>query len=211
MGGPPGVINDGDVTALAGAMSLQRNAMLGVAMGSSEAAGFLDRNGRIQGWLTELAFAPVDLNPQAASDEWSGDRGVGALYFSQQAVNKLAPAAGIQFPADMDVPTRLKNVQERMARQETAARAIFETIGVYLGYAIPWYREFYDFDNLLILGRVTSGEGGEIILTKAKAILASEFPELSARIDIVVPDEKSRRVGQAVAAASLPARRQKNV
>ncbi len=209
-GVPLVVINDGDVTALAGAMSLQRNAMLGVAMGSSEAAGFLDRNGRIQGWLTELAFAPVDMNPQAASDEWSGDRGVGALYFSQQAVNKLAPAAGIQFPADMDVPARLKNVQDRMARQETAARAIFETIGVYLGYAIPWYREFYDFDNLLILGRVTSGEGGEIILTKAKAILASEFPELSASIDIVVPDEKSRRVGQAVAAASLPARGQKN-
>ncbi len=203
-GVPLVVINDGDVTALAGAMSLEKNAMLGVAMGSSEAAGFLDRNGRITGALTELAFAPVDLNPSAAADEWSGDRGVGALYFSQQAVNKLAAPAGIQFEASTDLPTRLKRVQERMSKNDPVARRIFDTIGVYLGYAIANYREFYAFDNLLILGRVTSGTGGEIILARAKQVLSQEFPELANQIQIFVPDEKSRRVGQAVAAASLP-------
>ena len=208
-GVPLVVINDGDVTALAGAMSLERNAMLGVAMGSSEAAGYLDRNGRIQGWLTELAFAPVDLNPRAAADEWSGDRGVGAMYFSQQAVNKLAGPAGIEFEAAIDLPTRLKLVQGRMDKGDPAARRIFETIGVYLGYAIPLYREFYGFENLLILGRVTSGAGGEIILEQAKEVLAKEFPELAAGIQIFVPDEKSRRVGQAVAAASLPETRRR--
>ena len=199
------VINDGDVTALAGAMSLKENAVLGIAMGSSQAGGFLDRHGTITGWLNELAFAPVDLNPRAAVDEWSGDAGVGALYFSQQAVNKLALAAGWDFPEDTGLPERLRLTQERATAGDPVARQIFESIGVYLGYAIPLYAEFYDFKRLLILGRVTSGDGGEIILAKAREVLRVEFADLAKRIKLVVPDEKSRRVGQAVAAASLPA------
>jgi len=203
-GVPLVVINDGDVTALAGAMSLGKNAMLGVAMGSSQAAGFLDRAGSLPGWLTELAFAPVDYNPAAPPDEWSGDRGVGALYFSQQAVNKLAPAAGFAFPKEMGLPERLKEVQQKADAGDTHALRIFETLGVYLGYAIPHYHDFYDFENMLILGRVTSGAGGEVIMKKAREVLAKEFPELAPVITLHVPDEKSRRVGQAVAAASLP-------
>lgn len=196
------VMNDGDVTALAGALSLQQTGMLGIAMGSSEAAGFMDKRGRILGWLNELAFAPVDYNPQAAADEWSGDYGVGALYFSQQAVNKLLPAAKIKLPKAMDLPERLKEVQNLMAAGDERAAKIYETIGVYLGYTIPHYLDFYDFDHMLILGRVTTGKGGDIVIEKAREVLAMEFPEVS--INIHVPDEKSRRVGQAVAAASLP-------
>lgn len=198
------VANDGDVTALAGAMSLGRNAMLGIAMGSSEAAGYLDPRGRITGWLNELAFGPVDLNPDATVEEWSGDRGVGALYFSQQAVNKLAPAAGLSFPEDMPLPERLKEVQERADRGDASALAVFETIGVYLAYALPHYADYYDYENVLILGRVTSGSGGETLLRKAKDVVQGEFPELAEKVTVHVPDEKSRRVGQAVAAASLP-------
>lgn len=199
------VMNDGDVTALAGAMALKENAVLGLAMGSSQAGGFLDRNGTITGWLNELAFVPIDLNPRAAVDEWSGDAGVGALYFSQQAVNKLALAAGWTFPKTMDLPERLKVVQDKMAADDPVARQIFESIGIYLGYAIPVYADFYDFKNLLILGRVMSGMGGELILQKAQEVLRGECADLAERINLVVPDEKSRRVGQAVAAASLPA------
>ena len=198
------VMNDGDVTALAGALSLRRPGMLGMAMGSSEAAGFMDRQGRILGWLNELAFAPVDVNPAAAADEWSGDLGVGAMYFSQQAVNKLLPAAKIKLPAGMGLPERLKQVQDLMAREDARAARIYETIGAYLGYTIPLYRAFYEFDDMLILGRVTTGQGGDIVLAKARAVLKSEFPELAASLRLHVPDEKSRRVGQAVAAASLP-------
>ncbi|GLH74718.1 hypothetical protein GETHLI_32200 [Geothrix limicola] len=201
---PIEVINDGDVTALAGALSLGLSGILGIAMGSSEAAGFLDRSGRITGWLNELAFAPVDANPEAGTDDWSGNPGIGAAYFSQQAVNKLAGPAGITFPDDMGLPERLKVVQERMAVGDPAAQAIFETIGIYLGYVIPWYAEFYDMEHAMILGRVTSGPGGELILAQAKEVLAAEFPELAQRLSIFLPDEKSRRVGQAVAAASLP-------
>ena len=205
-GVPLVVMNDGDVTALAGALSLGKKGMLGIAMGSSEAGGFMDKQGRILGWLNELAFAPVDINPAALPDEWSGDSGVGALYFSQQAVNKLLPAAGIEMPKDLGLPERLKKVQEIMAGTDAAAKAkaarIYETIGVYLGYALPLYAEFYDYENVLILGRVTTGEGGDIVLAKAREILAREFPDVT--INLFVPDEKSRRVGQAVAAASLP-------
>jgi predicted NBD/HSP70 family sugar kinase len=155
--------------------------------------------------LNELAFAPVDFNPAAAADEWSGDLGVGAMYFSQQAVNKLLPAAKIKLPAGMGLPERLKQVQALMSRGDARAARIYETIGVYLGCTIPLYASFYDFEHMLILGRVTTGKGGDIVLARARTVLKSEFPELAAKIQLHVPDEKSRRIGQAVAAASLPA------
>jgi predicted NBD/HSP70 family sugar kinase len=198
------VMNDGDVTALAGALSLRKKGMLGIAMGSSQAAGFLDKKGRIPGWLNELAFAPVDYNPEAATDEWSGDRGVGALYFSQQAVNKLLPATGISLPENMGLPERLKEIQSLMAKGDQRAARIYETIGIYLGYTMAHYANFYDFNDALILGRVTTGNGGDIVLEKAREVLKLEFPGLASKIALHVPDEKSRRVGQAVAAASLP-------
>ena len=201
---PVAVINDGEVTALAGALSLRQKGTLGIAMGSSEAVGFIDRNGHILGWLNELAFAPVDYNPEAAADEWSGDKGVGALYFSQQAVNKLLPAAGINLPTEMGLPERLKEVQALMVKGDARAAKVYETIGVYLGYAIPHYADFYDFAHLLMLGRVTTGKGGDIVLSLAREVLERQFPDVAGRIAIHVPDEKSRRVGQAVAAASLP-------
>src|SRR5437867_3014977 len=202
-GVPLEVANDGDVTALAGAMSLQTNGVLGVAMGSSQAAGFLDAQGRITGWLNELAFAPIDYNPRAAEDEWSGDIGCGVQYFSQQAVVRLAPAAGIDLvkghPAE-----QLKFVQELHRQGDPRPTRIFETIGVYLGYALAHYAEMYDFRHLLTLGRVTSGAGGELIVQEAKEVLRADFPELAHRLSLHLPDEKSKRVGQAVAAASLP-------
>ena len=201
---PLTVMNDGDVTALAGALSLGENGMLGLAMGSSEAVGYMDPEGRILGWLNELAFAPVDYNPDAPADEWSGDRGVGALYFSQQAVNKLLPAAKIKLPAKMGLPERLVEVQNLMAAGDERAAKIYQTIGVYLGHAVPHYLDFYQFGHMLVLGRVTTGEGGDIVISKAREVMESEFPDAAGRVAIHVPDEKTRRVGQAVAAASLP-------
>lgn len=202
-GVPLDVINDGDVTALAGGLSLDETGILGIALGSSEAVGYLDRDGHITGWLNELAFGPVDANPKGGVDDWSGNPGVGAAYFSQQAVNRLAESGGISFPGEMLLAERLKVVQALMAQGDATAREIFETIGVYLGFTIPWYAEFYDLKHVMILGRVTSGAGGEVILSRAREILAAEFPELAGRISIFLPDERSRRVGQAVAAASL--------
>jgi len=205
MGAPLEMVNDGDVTALAGAMSLEDNGVLGIALGSSQAAGYVAPDGTITGWLNELAFAPVDYNPDASVDEWSGDRGVGATYFSQQCVFRLAPRAGIELPEDITPAAKLKFVQEKLEAGHVGARQIWETMGVYMGYAIAHYADFYELRHILILGRCTSGKGGQIILDGANVVLAEEFPELAARIHIQLPDEKSRRVGQSIAAASLPA------
>jgi predicted NBD/HSP70 family sugar kinase len=202
---PLEVINDGDVTALAGAMSLEDNAVLGVALGSSEATGYVDANGRIMGWLNEMAFAPVDYNPSAAPDEWSGDIGVGALYFSQQCVFRLAPKAGIPIPADITDAEKLKFVQEKLEGGHEGALKIWQSMGIYLGYGLAHYADFYDIKHLLILGRCTSGRGGDLLLEGANQVLKAEFPELASRIHVQLPDEKSRRVGQSIAAASLPA------
>lgn len=204
-GVPLEIINDGDVTALAGAMSLEDNAVLGVAMGSSEAAGYVDREGHIVGWLNELAFAPVDYSPTAPLDEWSGDKGVGALYFSQQAVFRLAPKVGIAIPGGITDAEKLKIVQQKLEAGDEGAAKIWQTIGVYLGYTIAHYKDFYNLRHVLILGRVTSGKGGPIILQEANKVLQAEFSELADKINIQLPDEKSRRVGQSIAAASLPA------
>ena len=196
------VVNDGEVTALAGAMSLNDSAVLGVAMGSSQAAGFVNPEGNITSWLNELAFAPIDYNPAAPVDEWSGDYGCGVQYFSQQGVGRLIPAAGLKIDLGLGLPDKLVAVQHAMAGGDERAAAIYETIGVYLGYTIPHYAEFYDFRNLLLLGRVTTGAGGALIVQRAEAVLREEFAELAVKIHM--PDEKEKRHGQAMAAASLP-------
>ncbi|MEO0017161.1 MAG: hypothetical protein RLZZ522_444, partial [Verrucomicrobiota bacterium] len=164
------VVNDGEVTALAGSMSLPANRVLGVAMGTSQAAGYVDGAGHIKPWLNELAFAPIDYRDDAPIDEWSQDIGCGALYFSQQAVARLAPAAGFDF-GKLPFPEQLVKVQEAQTAGDPRASAIYETIGCYFGYAIAHYADYYDIANLLILGRVTSGEGGHIIINEAETVL----------------------------------------
>ena len=201
---PVEVANDGDVTALAGAIDLDDNSILGIAMGTSEAGGYVDPNGNITGWLNELAFVPVDYNPASMADEWSGDFGCGVKYFSQDAVIKLAPAAGIHLDASLTPAEKLKAVQDLQEAGDKRVDGIFESIGVYLGYAIANYALYYDIKHVLVLGRVTSGKGGELILAKAHEVLEKEFPELLAKLDVGMPDESNKRVGQSIAAASLP-------
>ena len=204
-GVPFEVVNDGEVTALAGSMALDDNAVLGVAFGSSLAAGYVTPHGNITGWLNELAFVPVDYRENAPVDEWSGDSGVGAQYFSQQAVARLLRPAGIDLPSEMPVPEKLVEVQKLMASGDNRAHKIYETIGTYLGYTMAHFADFYAIRNLLVLGRVMTGKGGDVILSVAGKVLKAEFPELSESIRVHVPGETEKRHGQAVAAASLPA------
>ena len=199
---PIEVANDGDVTALAGAMDLNDNKVLGIAMGTSEAAGYVDGNGNITGWLNELAFVPIDFCKDAIVDPWAGDYGTGAMYFCQEGVIKLSPAAGIELDPALSPAEKLKVVQGLMKEGDERAAKIYETLGVYFGYSIAYYAMFYDIKHLIIMGRATSGDGGTILLDNAKKVLAEEYPELD--INLYIPDEKSRRVGQSVAAASLP-------
>ena len=198
------VANDGDVTALAGAMSLSSGAVMGIAMGTSEAAGYVTPEGKIPGWFNELAFAPVDLQRDAPQDEWSHDFGVGCKYFSQDAVIRLAPRAGIGLPDELSPAEKLKAVQKLAEEGHEGARKIFVTIGCYLAHTLSLYASFYDLRYLLVLGRVASGVGGELLIGECRRVLHEEYPELAAQVTVMLPDEKARRVGQSIAAASLP-------
>jgi len=198
------VVNDGDVTALAGAISLKDGAVLGLAMGTSAAGGYANDAGTITNWLSELAFVPVDYREEAPADEWSGDGGCGVQYFSQQAVSRLLPASGLDIDPELDKPEKLVEVQKLMEEGNDQAAAIYRSIGVYLGYAIPQFARFYEIRHLLLMGRVLSGKGGDLIIEHANAVLRDEFPELASKVEVTTPDEKMKRHGQAIAAASLP-------
>lgn len=198
------VANDGDVSALAGAMGLGKGNLMGIAMGTSEAVGYVDEDQNVLGWINELAFAPVDLQEGAMQDEWSTDFGVGCKYFSQDAVIKLAPVAGIEIDPELSLAEKLKVVQALMEQDDQRAIDLFETIGAYLAYTVVLYSQFYNIEYMMLMGRVMSGKGGDTILRVCNEILKDEYPELAEKCLVTLPDEKMRRVGQSVAAASLP-------
>ncbi|HPV99669.1 MAG TPA: hypothetical protein PLP20_01260, partial [Oscillospiraceae bacterium] len=167
------------------------------------AAGYIDREGGITGWLSELASVPVDANPQNGPDEWSGDFGCGSRYFSQEAVIRLAPAAGVRLEETLSPAEKLCEAQRLLAEGNDGARRIFASIGACLGHSLAYYYDLYGCESVLLMGRVVSGEGGDILLEKAREVLAGEYPEVAERLSVALPDEASRRVGQSVAAASL--------
>jgi predicted NBD/HSP70 family sugar kinase len=105
----------------------------------------------------------------------------------------------------MPLPEKLKLVQSLMAKGDARAQKIYATIGTYLGYGVAHFASFYDIQHVLVLGRVTSGAGGNDILNGARRVLDVEFPDLAKRIEFHVPNEHEKRHGQAIAAASLPA------
>ncbi len=201
---PCAVVNDGDVSALAGAALLGERDVLGIAMGTSMAAGYVDGGGRITGWLNELAFVPVDAAPDAPVDPWSGDRGCGVSYFSQESVIRLARDAGIALDGSLSPAEKLTAVQALAERGDARALAIFDTVGGYLAHALALYRSLYPFRHVLLLGRVVSGVGGERIAARCRAVLARDYPALSQAATLHLPPENQRRTGQAAAAALLP-------
>lgn len=199
---PCRVINDGDAAALAGAMAIGQGNLLGIAMGTSQAGGFVDEGLRVTGRLNELAFVPVDVSEGAPRDGWSGDLGCGVSYFSQEGVIRLALRAGLE-PEGTTPAERLCAVQEAMDRGDERASAVYETLGIWLGHALSYYQIFYDCRHVLLLGRVVSGNGGEAVLKACRQTLAEDYPELT--LDLHLPAEGMRRTGQAIAAAALPA------
>ncbi|MFU8848050.1 MAG: ROK family protein [Opitutales bacterium] len=203
-GVPFQIANDGDVTALAGAMQEGQGEYLGISMGTSLACGYVDHERRITSMLNELAFVPVDFQANGPKDEWSGDQGCGVQYFSQQAVARLAPKAGIAVDPEASMPVILEQVQALADQGDERALKVFQSIGVYLAHALALFSEHYAIQHVLLLGRVMSGAGGECLLGQAKEVLALEFTDLAAKIRISVPDDRLRRHGQAIAAASLP-------
>jgi predicted NBD/HSP70 family sugar kinase len=201
---PFAVMNDGEVTALDGAMSLRSSPVLGISLGTSLGGGYVTAQGGVTPWLNELAFAPIDYAPGAAVDEWSGDRGCGVQYLSQQGAARLGEAAGFAFPSDLDAAERLAAIREASRLGDARADAVYDSLGVWLGYAVAHYADFYALQDVLLLGGVTSGPGGERLIAMAGRVLAAEAPESCDRVRLRLPEESGRRHRQAVAAASLP-------
>ncbi len=199
------VVNDGEVTALAGSMSLGENAILGIALGTSTAAGYVTRRGQHHVVARRARVRADRLQPRRR-----GGRVVGRLRRRLAvllAAGRRAPDAGLPastLPAGLGLPERLKIVQGLRADGDPRARQIYDTIGTYLGYGVAQFASFYDLRHVLVLGRVTSGPGGDDIVRGARQVLDVEFPELAGRIAFHVPNEHDKRHGQAIAAASLP-------
>jgi len=216
---PLKVINDGEVTAIAGALMVKEGNLMGISMGSSEGGGYCNADKNLLGWINELCYIQLDLNPESKTDPWTnGHTGISHLYLGQRGATKLAVKAGVDVPEEMhaDHPNMnnmkhephakcLKLIQAAMKdpAKEPQVRKLYETVGVYLGYALAQYSEHYKIDNVIILGRVSTGEGGTVMCNKAKEVLSVEFPEL-AHIKFHFPDEHFKRVGQCIAAAALP-------
>jgi len=217
---PLKVINDGEVTALAAYQKIKAGNVLGISMGSSEGGGYANADGNLMGWINELCYIRLDLNPMAPSDPWTkqAHSGISHMYLGQRGTTKLAAAGGIEGPEEQMYPHPnmctikheghaqcLKLIQAAMKdpAKEPRARLIYETVGVYLGYGLAQYCDFYKLDHVMILGRVSKGAGGDIMLAKAKEVLETEFPEIPP-IQFHGADDHFKAVGQCIAAAALP-------
>jgi len=217
---PLKVINDGEVTALAAVQKISKGNVMGISMGSSEGGGYANEDGNLMGWINELCYIKLDLNPDAPTDPWTkgAHTGVSHMYLGQRGATKLAPAAGVDVPDNQKYPhpemctikhenhaQALKKIQSAMAdpAKEPQTRLLYETVGVYLGYGLAQYCEFYKIDHVMILGRVSKGAGGDLMLAVAKKVLETEFPEY-AGIQFHTADDHFKAVGQCIAAAALP-------
>jgi len=218
---PLKVINDGEVTALAAFAKIKAGNILGISMGSSEGAGYANGDGHLTGWINELCYVKLDLNPKAPTEPWSKGQhtGLSHMYLGQRGATRFAGVAGVDVPDNLKYPHPdmrtmkhehhaqvLKMIQKAMTdpEKEPQVRKIYETCGVYLGYALAQYCEFYTIDHVMILGRVSKGAGGDIMLDTAKKVLQEEFPEF-AKIQFHTADDHFKGVGQCIAAAALPA------
>jgi len=217
---PLKVINDGEVTALAAVQKIGKGNVLGISMGSSEGGGYANADGNLMGWINEMCYIKLDMNPEAPTDPWTkgAHRGISHMYLGQRGATKLAAKAGVKVPENYVYPHPdmctvkhedhaqcLKLIQKAMTNpeEEPSVKNLYVTVGVYLGYALAQYCEFYEVDHVMILGRVSKGAGGDIMLDTAKKVLNLEFPQYG-HIQFHTADDHFKAVGQCIAAAALP-------
>merc|ERR1719158_403394 len=216
---PLKVINDGEVTALAAVQKIGKGKVMGISMGSSEGGGYANADGNLMGWINELCYIKLDMNPEAPDDPWTKDpkhhRGISHMYLGQRGATKNAHKIcevpeNYKYPhPDMctikheDHAQCLKLIQQAMKDNPEKAGDLYKTCGVYLGYGLAQYCEHYDIEHVMILGRVSKGDGGELMLKTASEVLATEFPDLP-KITFHTADDHFKAVGQCIAAAALP-------
>merc|ERR1712054_116846 len=214
---PLKVINDGEVTALAAVQKISKGNVMGISMGSSEGGGYANADGNLMGWINELCYIKLDMNPDAPTDPWTkgAHRGISHMYLGQRGATKNAfkiceVPENYKYPhPDMctikheDHANCLKLIQQAMKDNPDKTADLYKTCGVYLGYGLAQYCEFYKIDHVMILGRVSKGAGGDLMLAVAKKVLETEFPEF-AGITFHTADDHFKAVGQCIAAAALP-------
>jgi len=215
---PLKVINDGEVTALAAFQRINKGNVMGISMGSSEGGGYANVDGNLMGWINELCYIKLDMNPEAPDDPWTkgAHRGLSHMYLGQRGATKNAYKIcevpdNYKYPhPDMctikheDHAQCLKLIQKAMVDTPEKATDLYRTCGVYLGYGLAQYCEqHYKIDHVMILGRVSKGAGGDIMLKVAAEVLETEFPELP-KITFHTADDHFKAVGQCIAAAALP-------
>ncbi len=199
---PVYIANDGDVAALSGIDSNNGGKLISLALGTSEAGGYVDKDGQITEMLNELAFVPIYSGDGVGYDEWSGDFGCGANYLSQNSIIRLAQEYGMRFNENSTPAEKLIEVRNLFDNGDERAKRVFEKLGTYIADAIAWYTLFYDFESVLLLGRVVSGQSGTTAIDFAEKALKLHYPEL--RIKIIVPkDSEDRRLAQCFTAAKM--------
>lgn len=199
---PLTVVNDGDAAAVYGLMQTGKQGIFGISIGSSEAGGYVDKNGEVSGRLNEPEFVPVDFAENSPVSEWSGDKGCGINYLSQKAVVRLAPLAGIALSENETPSQKCYQIQKLVEKNALPAIKVYETVGEYLGYALLYYSLFYAFDYVMLTGGVVSGKERKIVLEKAKKVFEKE--NASGKIEFLeIQDNDKSYLNQAFAAASL--------
>jgi predicted NBD/HSP70 family sugar kinase len=215
---PLKVINDGEVTALAAVQKIKKGNVLGISMGSSEGGGYANADGNLMGWISELCYMKLDMNPTAPTDPWTkgNHKGTSHMYLGQRGATKNAHKItdvpeNYKYPhPDMctikheDHAQCLKLVQKAMKDSPDKASELYKTCGVYLAAGLANYVDMgYVIDHVMILGRVSKGEGGDLMLKTASECLAADYPEVP-KIEFHTADDHFKAVGQCIAAAALP-------
>jgi len=201
---PITIVNDGAVSALAGAMLVKKNKLLGMAVGTSVGMGYVDGDGNLTKLAASIWMTKIALNDDAAFDEHDTVRGVGDSYFSQNNVVRLAKQIGVDMADDLYPAEKLLIIQELMEKDDPEVRKIYEHIGCILAHTVPLFSMFYDLENIYLCGRIFSNKGGDLIVSECNRILEEEYPAVNEKTTIWLLDETTRRVGQSIAAASLP-------
>jgi predicted NBD/HSP70 family sugar kinase len=215
---PLKVINDGEVTALAAVQKIKKGNVLGISMGSSEGGGYANADGNLMGWISELCYMKLDMNLTAPTDPWTkgNHKGTSHMYLGQRGATKNAykitdVPENYKYPhPDMctikheDHAQCLKLVQKAMKDSPDKASELYKTCGVYLAAGLANYVDMgYVIDHVMILGRVSKGEGGDLMLKTASECLAADYPEVP-KIEFHTADDHFKAVGQCIAAAALP-------
>lgn len=193
---PYSVFNDGDVSAIGASLYFKKSNVLGLSLGTSLAGGFI-KGGNLFNWLNELSKVPLNYSPDARKHYSLDISGAAGEYLSQKGIISLVEEDGIKLSGTL--ANKLKEIQRLAEEGNDIVLSAYHDIGLYLGEALRFFYEFYHFESVLLLGRVMSGRGGEII----KDIANKYLLENGLKIDFISPDEDFIRLGQSYIVSSL--------